>query len=492
LFYKSSEVTFTVTSSDQIENIELANPDTKFNECTYDGSTLTIKTNIEGNDYKSIDVKKGITVNLNVKFKSLGTLPVELKIATEKKQPSLSINSANVVAGQTNLTTNIINTKTKEVVSEIDWVSLKSLVVNKKNEILLSNVDVNEGKLYIDSSNVTSSLNYTIIAGSENWNEKVSLNGKLTYVKTPTVVLESRTAIITSLSNTSKIQVSIKNSSFRISARVEAAKNSKGDEYVNVRFDDASQCIVAKLNENVAIPNKKTTFAYVLKSNDNIFKDVKFNVELSPQSPTVTFKTKGSINLVNKNEYITLTPVIKNTTAKVESIDIKDSSMFNIKPLGNGTYKLSYNENTASLDTKTKYTLILGIQLDDGTNIEATVKNIKPTTKLPSVKVDTTNTTLYKSNKKKLTAKLTTTSKTGANPIEKIEIADTTIKDLFNISYSPNTKNQSNATITLSLSDEGKTLLKSGKKYKVTCYVYFESVAANNIPAKVNFNITVK
>jgi 5-hydroxyisourate hydrolase-like protein (transthyretin family) len=106
--------------------------------------------------------------------------------------------------------------------------------------------------------------------------------------------------------------------------------------------------------------------------------------------------------------------------------------------------------------------------------------------KLPKIKADVTKATLYTNSDKAFTANLTTTSKTGSNAIERIELSD----DRFNVDFVPNEITPSNGKVTISLSN---TVNVEKGKYTLTCKVYYKSGAAGDInPATVKFTVTVK
>jgi hypothetical protein len=138
----------------------------------------------------------------------------------------------------------------------------------------------------------------------------------------------------------------------------------------------------------------------------------------------------------------------------------------------------------ASLVAKKQYTLTITATLDDETTVEGTVK-VKPVVKLPKVKADVTKGTLYNGSSKAFTANLTTTSKTGSNAIERIEIVDNTD---FRVDFTPNKVNASNATVNISLANANV----AAGKYTVTCAVYYETGAKDETPVNVKFTITVK
>jgi hypothetical protein len=202
---------------------------------------------------------------------------------------------------------------------------------------------------------------------------------------------------------------------------------------------------------------------------------------------SVQLKTKGNINLVNSNEYVTITPILKNTTAKVENIKLTETEYadkFRIETLGNGAFKLAYDDEVvASLEAK-QYSLAVKVILDDGNEVDYTLK-VKTVIKLPKVKADITKGTLYNGSKKAVTANLTTISNTGANAIDRIEIVN---NPNFKVDFTPNKFDASNATVNISLENANV----AAGKYTVICAVYYETGATDETPVNVKFTITVK
>jgi hypothetical protein len=192
---------------------------------------------------------------------------------------------------------------------------------------------------------------------------------------------------------------------------------------------------------------------------------------------------------------MTLTPVLKYTTAKVESIKLTGdyAKLFIIESLGDGTYKLAYDDEVVAGLEAIQYKLPVKVSLDDGTTVESELK-VKPVIKLPTVKADVTKGVLYRNSDKTVVANLTTTSKTGSNAIERIEIATDTKKhtdEYFNVEFVANKVDASNGTIKVSIKD--KNIPKGN--YTVTCKVYYETGAislSEKNAATVKFTITVK
>jgi hypothetical protein len=503
---RDADVVLTVTSKNQIEDITLASEveTAGFTKAVYNGSTVSLWATGLNKDTVSKFAK---TVALNITYKDLGTYTQTVTINTETKKPSLSINNASVLNGQYTFDTTIINSKTKEVASEIDDVEITS--ISKAGT--LDGEHVNEGILTIDCSGVTSNVNYVVTVDSVKWTQSITnLKGRVTYVKTPTIVLGSKMAVLTNNTSTSKVSVSIKDYSGNdISAYVQVDKKSRND-VVNVYFDDENQSIVAELLDMDKQTKSNVSYTYTLNpESDGIqFKPVSFKVNVVKQNTTVTFKTKGTINLANANEYVTITPTLKNTTASVVSAELASAELnstdyseyFVLESLGNGTFKLTYDDEVSgNLEAKKKYAFKIAFTLDDGTIVtNDKAVTITPAIKLPTVKADVTKGTLYRSSDKAIVANLTTTSKTGSNPIDDIVILNSSVKginytmdELFNVDFMPNEAERSNGTVTISLTEEGKNNLKAGK-YTVTCQVYYETGATSITPVNVKFTITVK
>jgi hypothetical protein len=479
-FYKNGTATFSVTSKNQIEDIKVSADDTGYT-ADFDGSTLTLRSD------KLTKTTGAIDVNLIINLKDYGKFTYPLTIATEYKTPSLAINTASIVGNQTNVTTSVIDKKTKAAVTAA------GLTVQPTDEI--KNAEIDESGNLTFTCAAGTNTTYKVNVGSDDWNGTVSLTGKVTYAKNPKVVFGSKAAIITSIAKKSVVPVSIKDSSVKFDAQSSIEKPKKVDSNLSVYFDPQLQSIVAKYNGDVAKGSYSYTFTPSVDGVKLKSTKIKVNVLPANQSASVTFKTKGTINLVNANEYITVTPTLKNTTANVESIQLTGTGAdkFVIEPLGNGTYKLSYDDELVAGLKATQYTLTANVTLDDGTPVSNGIK-VKPVIKLPKIKADVTKATLYTNSNKAFTANLTTTSKTGSNAIERIELAPDTKNNTdkyFNVTFVPNEITPSNGKVTISLSDKE---IPAGK-YTLTCKVYYKSGAetlTEKNAATVKFTVTIK
>jgi Cu/Ag efflux protein CusF len=510
LFYADGTISYTVTSKNQIENVELGDGNDAFSNLIYDGSTVTL--NVDAKNLVAYKTnKQKLYVALKITLKDYGTFTQDVLVSTENKPVTLTVSNASVVQGQTEFTTTIVNSKTKETVTNI-----KSITVTGTG-VTYSNVD-SDGIVTMTYSGQGKAVNYTAKVSSSDWTADVTAKGKVTYVANPKLVLGSKTAIISDKARTSKVSVSVKDCDKEISNVTITAKDKKAVAYtdLSVKFKDEDQSIVANLAENAKLT--KGTYSYTLTGKVGE-KDVKLDFKVSvldaKQTVTVQLKSKGSINLVNSSEYITLTPTLKNTTASVVSAELASASVyvkkgtgkdvtdqFSLEMLDDGTLKLGYNEN-ATLIAKTQYEVKVNFKLDDETTVSGTVK-VTPVIKLPTVKADVSKGTLYNSNSKAFTANITSTSKTGTNAISNVVFDTTKIKaagnrtadELFdeeNI-FEANDNNSANGTITIQLKEDAKNMNLNLKNCSVTALVYYKSgtTDASNTPVKVKFTITVK
>lgn len=492
VFYKSGKASFSVLSSEQIKDIRLY--DEKQNQyfapddVTFDESTLTLNT-----DRLTNVGKNGIGVVLEVEFENCGTFRYPVKIATESKSPSLLINNASVIAGQTQFSTTIVDKKTKNVVNS----DLTAKIEADKVSALTS--DIKDGILrlkYTGDKNAT----YKVTLTSGDWTDGsyVPLTGKISYVKSPRIVLGVKSAILTGNSRTSRIAVSIKDYTGDIGATVAVDKKSENN-VVSVRYEDNN--IVAELLDIDKQEKTSATYKYTLNPIEGgiSFKPVSFTVKVDKKNlATVTYKVKGAVNLVNTNDYVKLTPTLKNTTAKVTAITLsgKAADKFTTASLGNGAFKLSYDDEIAAGLSEGVYPLTATATLDDGNTVSSDIK-VTTTVKLPRVKADVARGTLYINSDKAFVSNLVTASRIGSNAIERIEILEDS-KDTyktykyFKVDCEINKVSPSNARASILIKDSARKNITAGR-YTLTCKVYYKSGDKENKKyTTVKYTVTVK
>jgi hypothetical protein len=513
---------FTVTSSKdyQIEDIELADNE-KFGKVEYDGNTVSLWTT-GLNSTTLNNFNNSVTANLKITYKDLGTVNQSVQVKTKSTPIKLAISGATVIKGNPTFTVSVTNANTKQAVGNI------KVSIDNKSSVEKTSDDIsNDGNVTLKYTG-TKTANYTATFSSSDWTSQASAKGKITYVKTPKLVFGNKAAIVSENAKTSYVSVSISNTDVKIGDNVTITatgkKATEANEKLNVTFDLENQRIVATLKNPDAAQTKATynyTVIYTLDENTTL--TAKFNVNvLASNNNTVTgtFKKKGTINLLNVNEYMTLTPTLVNTTAKIDSIDTYTVSsvatktkpsedvtdQFILEKLDSGELKLAYKNNEEvekKLEAKQKYNVDVTFKLTDGTTAKATIKDVKPVAKLPS-KTTATNTkgTLNLNQDKAFNTNIVTTSKTGSNAISKIVIADTSIKckdkkaysatELFDVDSINYEYNPSNAAVSIKLTDKAKELLASGKKYSVKLNVYYETGATTDSFKPVTLSITVK
>jgi hypothetical protein len=287
------------------------------------------------------------------------------------------------------------------------------------------------------------------------------------------------------------------------------------DDVLDVSFDGQNIKASLRDGETLKAGTYKYTFTGYVYGN-KVSKQ--FSVKVVNANRDVQLRGSGNINLANANEYMTITPTLKNTTAAIvgvqedkitayKMLDNKGnlgdnvSDQFNIELLEDGKLKLTYDGDVEKkLVAKQKYKITVVFDLDDGTTLQGNI-TVTPIFKLTTPKTKQSKVTFYKNCNNTFETTLTTTSKTGTNAISKIVFDDTAIikgtgktaSELFKVGFDTyNDINLGNVKVTISLADAAKT--PQLKNTKVTALVYYESgtTEKNNTPAKVTFTVTVK
>lgn len=506
LFYTGATATYIVNSKYEIAAIEdVTEYDGLRFHASYDARNgkITFHTNDELSNKNVKEFtdkatkKQATTVTLKVKFAGYteeADKLITVTVGTENKPLSLKLNDIILVPGMTESTTQVYDTKAKEDVA----LSASYIVLGVSDTAKTGDVAVElSGDRMKVSYDGTANATYKVDLAKNGWTKALTLQGKITMAKEPTLVLDSTKVTLntaTSVQQNGKmtIGVSVKNHDAEIkSITYKADKNSAklfNQGYLYFTYDEANQQLLLGLNQGKGEGIKDGSYKITLGGTVEVggqeiaLKGTTLTVTLTSKAPTVKLAAKGSIDLVQReNTSIVYTPTLSNVMAKVADVKLTGSytSYFDAE-VENG--KIYVRATDKPMSTKITYAVGMVLTLDNGMEVSATVK-IKPVNKLPKVTPEATKATLYKAGDKDVTFGVN--YNVAAAEIANItQVADKTSK-YFDFTYDAETE-----MITVSLSEEAVGL-KPGK-YTVSYAVYFEGAAYNVKPVTVKLAVTVK
>lgn len=199
-------------------------------------------------------------------------------------------------------------------------------------------------------------------------------------------------------------------------------------------------------------------------------------VAVTKSAPTVSFKTKGKIDLLDRTgTELVATPTIKNCTGKVVDVNLYSAyaDKFEAK-VENGNILIQAQEQE-NLKTKTNYTLHMYLELESGVRLPATVK-VTPTQSKPKLVQNAKQVVLFETAKgisygEEFTVSVAEGQK---GTIDKIRL----VADNDTFSY--------NGT-TVYVKDTAS--LKPGKSYTLKFEVIFEEAGTNEKPVTVSLKV---
>jgi len=204
---------------------------------------------------------------------------------------------------------------------------------------------------------------------------------------------------------------------------------------------------------------------------------LKVSVVMAKNVPAISFKTKGSINLLDRiGTSIKATPTLKNYSGKIVGVELQgtNADKFLAEADENGNVIIRARENEA-LKTKTNYTLSLDVELDSGVHVLSKVKiSLKQIT--PKLVQNTKEIVLFETAKgeaygKEFEVRLKDENSSGE--IERIRLVTET--DTF--------------AYTGVVFVKDKPSLKPGKKYTLKFEVYFVDAGMNVKPTVVSLKV---
>ena len=462
---------------------------------TLDETTWKIfKDNKTVGDNGSVKVRD---VKLKVSFKDYTEAAdqiINVTVATENKVPSLKLNDIMLLSGMTENTTQLYDTKAKEVY----YLNPSEVTIDSKtNTVGLGWTE--EGNVKVTYAG-TKAINYKAeLKNENNWTQTVSLTGKISVsaAAKQNMVLSNSKITLNTEHNIQKngefeIAVAAKNNDAKIKkvAYQIDSKNRKlfDSGYLYIKYNQSDQILYVGLNKDMRGDIKTGSYKINLtgfidvNGTEQSLKATALNITLSDKAPTISFKAKGNIDLVRRQDTsIVYTPIYKNVTAEAKQVRVSGAyaEYFNAK-VEEGKVIVSAREGKA-MSTKITYPVNVTLTLDNGCEVTSTVK-VKTVNKLPKLTAQVTKATLYKLNPEEeiIYQIIPNDSKTSIDKIERVEDKNSKYFD-FDVQ---------NDKVTVSLSAEANKM-KPGK-YTVSYKVYMEGAAYNVKPTILKLTVTVK
>ena len=327
------------------------------------------------------------------------------------------------------------------------------------------------------------------IVGSASMNIKVA--------KTPTLTLSSASIILNrnyNLNAYDPVAVALSIKGFEgkniSSIRVEGKDKKAQAAYVNeaILFEQN------KLNGNlldIGLANSKyfdknTTCEYIITAltEDGLLVKGTLKVIVTNATATMTIKTKGSINLLDReNTSVICQPTLKNCSGEVIEVDLYgvNANKFDLN-CNNGIYMIRAKSG-AILNANKAYTLYAAATLESGACLRSSIK-ITPTQKNPKVVVTPTKATLFESAAGEAFGTQLTFSTPGNDIVEFDQIELVNGGDTFK--YIETGSGQG----TLYVAQDAS--MKVNKNYTLKFTVKFKDAAQNVKPITANMTVTYK
>lgn len=530
LFYKNVPAVYTVSSNYEIDDVkDVSSQDGPHFYGTYNKFTKTITFRAKELDHETIGLfteknSPRLERRLAVTFKGYSDpYYITIKVATENKKPSLSVESLTVCPGMMQGKVNIVDSKTKEKIV-LDSKLTISKPVNGMTEPTI-NTDGSMNISYEGSKNAS----YTVEVLQQEWTQSVAVKGKITYVKAPEQLsltlgqkqLTLNTAVKTSALGVNSISVplSVSGNSAKITelrydgtARKlidgEVIKgNLVGKDVLYCRFDANKQVIKLGLNEESKSAFKTGSYKLDLYATIMVgeqpveIKKATLTIKVvDEKAAKVTLSSpKGKINLIERDATsIVYTPKVSGVESAIESAWVTGSDNDVSRKFFTAAYstddkkiEIKAKPNVEGMSSKSTYTVKLLVRLENGYQIETSVK-IKPVNSLPKIVLSPASGNLYRMNDNKYVTTLSfKNSDFAVDRISGIAL-DTSSPNAesFTLSTGKKSDNTFDGTLRFSLGGD-KLKIKKGK-YKLKCQVYFKDADVDAKPTTVNVVITVK
>lgn len=530
LFYKNVPAVYTVSSNYEIADVR--DTGSQYDEQfygTYNKSAKTITFRAIGLDHTTIGLfteknSPRLERRLAVTFKGYSDpYYITVKVATENKKPSLSVESLTVCPGMMQGKVNVVDSKTKEKIA-LDSKPTMSKPVNGMTEPTV-NTDGSMNISYEGSKNAS----YAVEVRQQGWTQSVTAKGKITYVKAPEQLsltlgqkqLTLNTAVKTNTlgANSISVPLSVSGNSARITALDfdgtarklidgEVVKgNLIGKDVLYCKFDANKQVIKLGLNGDSKSSFKTGSYKLDLYATiaigDRSIKIKKATLTIKvvdEKAAKVTLSSpKGKINLIERDTTsIIYTPKVSGIESTIKDVWVTGGDNDVSRKFFTAAYntadkkvEIKAKPNVEGMSSKSTYTVKLLVTLENGYRIETSVK-IKPVNNLPKIVLSPSAGNLYRMNENKFVTTLSfKNSDLSVNRISSITL-DTSSPNAenFSLSTGKNSDNTFDGTLRFALGGD-KLKIKKGK-YKLKCLVYFKDADVDAKPTTVNVVITVK
>lgn len=532
LFYKNVPAVYTVSSNYEIADIR--DTGSQYDEQfygTYNKYAKTITFRAIGLDHDTVGFfteknSPRLERRLAVTFKGYSDpYYITVKVATENKKPSLSIENLTVCPGMKQGNVNVLDSKTKEKIklnSRTTDITMPKIVNGMTKPII--NEDGSMNILYEESKNAS----YTIEIRQQEWTQSVTAKGKITYVKAPEQLsltlgqkqLTLNTAVKTNSLGTNSISVplSVSGNSARITALDfdgtarklidgEVVKgNLIGKDVLYCKFDTSKQVLKLGLNGDSKSSFKTGSYKLDLYATiaigDQSIKIKKATLTIKvvdEKAAKVTLSSpKGKINLIERDTTsIIYTPKVSGIESTIKDVWVTGGDNDVSRKFFTAAYntadkkvEIKAKPNVEGMSSKSTYTVKLLVTLENGYRIETSVK-IKPVNNLPKIVLSPSAGNLYRMNENKFVTTLSfKNSDLAVSRISSITL-DTSSPNAenFSLSTGKNADNTFDGTLRFALGGD-KLKIKKGK-YKLKCLVYFKDADVDAKPTTVNVVITV-
>jgi len=450
---------------------------------------------------KTVDVNK----TNYTKTKNKGTITVSfegyLPEAVYKKNIAVAVNKKLPVI----MAVSDTNTLYPETVADVAWITLVNKATNEKLSLdegytteiskkptgCASEIDYVQNYIKITALKNAKSGNVEHQIRHESWLDDITVSAKfaLKIGKVPTLSFENSKVTLNAGYTLDTYD------GVDIGAYVKGTGNLEWKNITVKGKDKNSEQVLKEKAISVFLENGKikagiTDGSYFSKAgnynfeitaytdNEVVSGSLKVAVALPKNKPVVTLKTKGNIDLLDReNSMVTITPTVKNYTGKVVDIDLYSAYADKFETAVEDGVIIIKAQKNEILKTKFKYTLHMYVTLDSGVRLPATVK-VTPKQTNPKLVQNVKEIVLFETakgiNYGKEFVVDTITGQQGE--IRQIRLA--TENDTFGYDET---------TDTVFVKDTAS--LKPGKKYTLKFDVIFEDAGTNEKPVTVSLKV---
>jgi len=440
-----------------------------------------------------------------------GYVPVSktIKINTENKKPKLKTSAASSVlypnAG--------ITIAKMQITDSTAGVALYVENANMNQE----NLETDEYRAYAQDGEVCyvlkesvkdypKSKKITFKLQMDNWNDEIAVSHtiKSNAATNPEVSLSSKTITLNKNDLLAKYQsgdviVKVKNATENV---VDAIAVSGADKKsitamntgMDFAFDDETGKLEVWFNDSRNVNAGTYNYNILAKVADGKLAKTKIKVKVVDKTPasTITVKTKGSIDIIDrKNTAVLCNAKFSNVSGKVVNVRLagQDAHLFNVTLNESGEVKITAREDVAYI-TKYGYKLQLVYTLESSDRTydvvsKAFLIKVKQGKTTVNAKMDSAQ--LYQAADNAINLNLTAINKIGTElEIREVAIVEAkATKNAFKLTYDDTAK-----CYKLCVNDVSK--LKKNKNYTIKLNVWTKNQADNERPTTVSIKVKVK